>query len=477
MVEGLNLSRNGAHARASLLLALLPVLLLAPWRTSVMAASSLAPGHAPGEDSPITVDQFHSPDPQLRHFMGIMLTENPAIIQAEAQYRSGLQRIPQAVALPDPQLSYRYFVRSSETRVGPQDQALDLNQAIPWAGKRRLQGERAEEFAGSLAWRVRDIQRRLVAEMKTNYFHAGYIQEALTINREEVNLLRRFEEIALTRYATGEGIQQSVIKVQTEITRLADREISLRRQLDIFTRRLAELMGRPGSELLLVTVNLPFMDVQFDTGQLEERALAGHPRVQEIQRLVKADELWTRRQRLESRPDFRFGLSYIDVGRREDIAGSLNPPENNGKDSVSLLVSLNLPIFRRRIRAGIAEARESASSNQQALASVQDQLLYLVQEAVLRLQATGAQGQIYRDVLIPQAHESLASAEAAYTTNRLDFLDLLDAERILFQVRLTYKRLLADYWIALADIEQATGRAFPESDLPARNFGAEEDPS
>ena len=475
MAEQLKSSRGGVKARTSHLSALCLLLLLAPWSSAVMAASPPASETESAAESPITVDQFHSADFQLRRLMVIMLAENPAIRQAQARYRSGLQRVPQAVSLPDPQLSYRYFVRSPETRVGPQDQALDLNQAIPWAGKRRLQGERAEEFAGSLAWRVRDIQRRLVAELKTNYFHAGYIQEALTINREEVELLSRFEEIALTRYATGEGIQQSVIKVQTELTRLADREISLQRQLDIFTRRLAELLGRPGSELFLDTVALSFLAVQFDTGQLEERALVGHPRVQEIKRLVKADELWARRQNLESRPDFRVGLSYIDVGRRDDTAGTLNPPEENGKDSVSLLVGINLPIFRKRIRAGVAEARESASSNQQALDSVQDQLLYLVQEAVLRLESTGEQSRIYRDVLIPQAHESLASAEAAYTTNKLDFLDLLDAERILFQVRLTYKRLLADYWIALADIEQATGTAFPEADLPATHSGAEED--
>ncbi len=66
-------------------------------------------------------------------------------------------------------------------------------------------------------------------------------------------------------------------------------------------------------------------------------------------------------------------------------------------------------------------------------------------------------------MIIPQANESLASAEAAYTTGRQDFLDLLDAERVLFQVRLTYHRLLADYWIALTDLEHGVGRRFPDS--------------
>ncbi len=457
------------------------------WLTSVLLVAILLPlpvraaeasgGTSNPPEMGSSVDDFHSADPQLRSLMGTMLAENPAIIQAWARYRASLQRVPQARSLPDPQLSYRYFARSPETRVGPQEHALDLNQAIPWAGKRRLQAERAEEFAGSMAWRVRDLQNRLMAELKTNYFNAGYIQEALAINAEEMDLLGRFEEIALTRYATGEGIQQSVIKVQTDMTRLADRELSLRKQLDILARRVAELLGRPETVIILEPIELPLLDVQYDMGRLEESALANHPRVQEVQRLLQADAKWTRRQELESRPDFRFGVSYVDVGRRQDDAGLLNPPEENGKNILSLLVSFNLPIYRKRIKAGIAEARESTMSNQQALASVQDQLLYLVQEAVLRLDSTDQQGRLYRDVLIPQAHESLASAEAAYTTNKQNFLDLLDAERILFQVRLTFNRLLADSWIALADIEEATGRAFPESVSPGGMPGRHEDRS
>jgi outer membrane protein TolC len=43
----------------------------------------------------------------------------------------------------------------------------------------------------------------------------------------------------------------------------------------------------------------------------------------------------------------------------------------------------------------------------------------------------------------------------------LSFLDLLDAERILFQSRLAYHRLVADLWIALADLELAVARPFP----------------
>ena len=84
-----------------------------------------------------------------------------------------------------------------------------------------------------------------------------------------------------------------------------------------------------------------------------------------------------------------------------------------------------------------------------------------MRDTVVRLESLDSRTRLYEDVLIPQAEESLASAEAAYTTNRQSFLDLLDAERTLFQARLISHRLLANFWIALAELEEQLGRPFP----------------
>ena len=102
---------------------------------------------------------------------------------------------------------------------------------------------------------------------------------------------------------------------------------------------------------------------------------------------------------------------------------------------------------------GVAEAEELRRSSDAVLRSTRNRLRFLVQEALLKLESLEERRRLYDDVLLPQAEESLASAEAAYSTNRLAFLDLLDAERVLFQIRLTYHRLAADQWIALADLQ------------------------
>jgi outer membrane protein TolC len=425
------------------------------------AASARAPStstEAPGPLAP--GGDFHAVDSQLSGLVAALLEQNPEARSARAFSRSRLERAPRERSLPDPSVTYRYFAQSPETRVGPQRHAVEISQGVPWFGKRELQARRATHEATGVAWHVRDLERDLVAELKRDYFEAAYLQEALAVNSDETQLLRRFERIALTRYSTGEGIQQSVIKVQTDISRLADRETALRERLDAVTRRIVQLTGADPA-LHLAPISLGLVELDSDPQDLAHDAMREHPRLRAIRAAIRADEAWLHRRKLDARPDFRFGLGYVDVGSREDAAGRLNPPEDNGEDAWSVTVGVNVPLFRKRIRSGVAEARESARSNELLLESARDELEYAVRESMLRLESILERARLYRDVIVPQAEQSLASAEAAHATNRQSFLDLLDAERVLFQVRLTHHRLLADHWIALADLERALGQPFP----------------
>ena len=74
-----------------------------------------------------------------------------------------------------------------------------------------------------------------------------------------------------------------------------------------------------------------------------------------------------------------------------------------------------------------------------------------------RLPRTWEQLRLFEDVLHVQAEQSLRSAEAGYTSGILNALDLLDAERLLLEVRTATERVRADYAIALARLEGAVG--------------------
>ncbi len=63
------------------------------------------------------------------------------------------------------------------------------------------------------------------------------------------------------------------------------------------------------------------------------------------------------------------------------------------------------------------------------------------------------QVELYDNVLIVQASQSLRSAESAYASGTANALDLLDAERVLLQVRIAAERVRSDLDIAYAQLE------------------------
>jgi outer membrane protein TolC len=403
-------------------------------------------------------EEFHASDPVLAGLIEQLLEDHPGLLAADASVRAQRLRVDQAGSLPDPTVSLKTFLENPETRVGPQQFSLEFSQAVPWGGKRGLQAERATTLADSRDWERRDLQRALVAELKRAYFEIAYLEEAMAVNREEVDLLERFEQIALRRYATGEGIQQSVIKLQADLGRLQERQAGLREQRGAHLRRIARLVGKPEIDFDLHPAALEIPAIDLDRTELEESAVSSHPAVHARRERIEADRLQVERRRLDAKPDFRFGIGYTAVGGRKDAPGLLDPPPDNGDDIAAVTVGINLPVFRKRIRAGVAEAEEKVRTGEQSLQAVENRLRWSIQESFLRIESLRERAGLYREVIIPQARQSLSSAEAAYSTGKQGLLDLLDSERVLFQARLSYHRLVADSWIALAELERSGGR-------------------
>lgn len=408
-------------------------------------------------------EKFFYLDPDhLRELAEIALLDNPELKQAEAEWHAMLQKVRRVSALPDPNLAVTAFLESVETRVGPQEAVLAFTQRLPWFGKLSGAGQAAMEEALEKAWEWRSLQRSVVLEIKRAYYDLVYLSEALEITEEDLGTLRRYEEIVLTRYATGKGIQQNVIKVQVEITRLKERKIILNRQQDGAWRRLAWAAGRPfaefsfpvgGRDLPAVAVNLEdlYGTVREGRDELQARVHAVRARQEEV-RLAKK-QYW---------PDLTLGFNYIIVGDRTDPAGILNPPEDEGKDAVGILASINLPIWPHKIRAAVDEARLREMQARAAYARQEDSVLFEVQDAYIRLESLAEQRRLYRETLLPQAEQSRDSSEAAYKTGTLTFLELLDSERFLLDVRYGYAKVRAEYLTALAVMERALGVAFPE---------------
>lgn len=388
-----------------------------------------------------------------------VLERNPDLARARREAVAAELRAPQVSALPDPMATLAPFLSSPETRVGPQQLTAGISQRFPWFGKLALR-ERAALFVATAA--AADVEARalsLVTETRRMYYELAFLAAQETEIRKDRATLEHYEELARARYASGVGLEQAVVKIQAEITKDDNR------LLDLATRRAAlvaslnalrdrEQDASPPEVKLPEELPVPPIVVE----ALRETALARRPEVTRARARLAESATSVELAKRQYFPDVTLGLNYTLVGKRDDAAGRSMPPEGNGDDVVALTAGVNLPVRRKSLEAGVEEAAQRELAAEEALRSVVAEIERSLGDLTQRIPLTFDQYRLFGDVLTIQAEEALRSAEAAYGAGALGALDLLDAERVLLDVRIGAARTLADLAIAIARLEGAVAR-------------------
>jgi cobalt-zinc-cadmium efflux system outer membrane protein len=401
-------------------------------------------------------------DSQLGALIEDALERNPQVREAFADYQAALQRIPQVTTLPDPMLSVMQYARTPETRVGPQTTVVSLTQRFPWFGKLSDQGKIAAKQAAVHDEFYQARRSEIVRQVKLAYYDVGYIDRALVITRQDEELLAHYETLAEARYSQGVGLQQPVIKLQAEITRVLNRLQGLERQRVDAEATLNILRDRPASDPI-AAVSLRRRPVpEIDAEQLLTIGRSERPEVKAAFLQIERNEKSIQLAQRQYWPDFSLGASWGNVLGRRDEAGRMNPPPGNGKDVYSVAVGVNIPIFRAKYDAGVQEASERFSAARHAYRSTVNNVELSIRTIGFRIQTIDDQIALFERALLPQAEEALSSTESAYSTGSIGVLDLLDGERMLLEVRLGLARLESDYMKSLAEMERSIGSAFPE---------------
>jgi outer membrane protein, heavy metal efflux system len=257
-------------------------------------------------------------------------------------------------------------------------------------------------------------------------------------------------------------LQQAVIKLQAEITR------DLNRLKELQTRRvdaeavLNNLLDRPPDFPVKNTSQWTRPNVQID---LERLYNLGHDHRPEVLGALLQIEKNEKRIQLAQKnywPDVTLGASFINVDERSDLAGILNPPEQNGQNIYSLTIGLNIPLRRRKYDAGVAEATEDKVASREGYRSILNTVETSIRAIGFRIQTLDEQITLFERTLLPQGEQALRSTEAAYSTGTIGVLELLDSERVLLEIRLGMAQLSSEYMKSLAEMERATGSPFPE---------------
>lgn len=394
-----------------------------------------------------------------------VLERNPRLAAARARARAAAQKAPQAGTLPDPRFGVGLFLLPPETRTGPQRASASLSQHFPWFGKLTLRERAALEGASAVAQRAEAVALDVVSEARRLAIRLAFLVEEQRIVEEDLATLSEFERLARAHYETGAGLAQAVVKLQAEITRDRTRLLDIDAARVRVAAALNELRDRPAGAAL-PKVSLPELpELPPDLAELRRWAEHRRPEVLAALAEIERSRTMVELAHKDYRPDFTVGLTYTAVGGRSDPAGKLSPPPDNGEDIVGLAASINLPIRKRRLTAQVREAIESRGAAEAIHRTALSEISGALEDLGARIPILRDQYDLFHAVLGPQAEESLNSARYAYETGRADVLDLLDAERVLLEVRLGELRARTELHLAYIDLERAIGS--PLADVSA----------
>ncbi|NIM19151.1 MAG: TolC family protein [Candidatus Latescibacteria bacterium] len=388
----------------------------------------------------------------LDDYVSYALERNP-FLRSYADLHDAMKWIPaQRRALPDPTLSFGYFARSIETRVGPQEQVWMLQQKFPFFGKLSLKGQIAEREASIAGETYRDQANDLVEKVKRAYFDYYHVYRLIEIAKEEKKILLRMQDVAQVKYASGQVGQQDVLKAQLSHSAVEDDLTKLERARVGVTARLNNLLNRdPDAPLAIPRADVP----EADLGDIERYYDVAEAHRPELSAAALAEEKAAKAKSLAKRqyfPDLALSMQYVRVDERP-----VPLLEANGRDALLFSASINLPIWFHKLSAGVKEAEARIALARHRKESVRTTIRSDVQDAHARVRTAVERVILYRDVMIPQAEQVFRASEAGYQTGKIDFLSYLDSERMLLGVRKMHVEAVADLGRQIAHFERMIG--------------------
>jgi outer membrane protein TolC len=389
------------------------------------------------------------PDPnnlvRLEDYLSFAVLNNAGLKAAFEQWKAAVEQVPQAKALPDPQVQYGYFARQSDMQM---DEMVGVMQMFPWFGKIDARTDAAAKSAQAALQMYEAERLSLFKEVKEGFYEYVYLAKATEIALENLELLRHFEEVARTKYTATQAGQPDVIRAQVELAKMEYVLRSLEQLRKPTVSKLNKALTLPED------TNLPWPKTEtFDVALLDYQRLA-NLLVQKNPQLSALDfEAMAAKSKIElAKKNF-----YPDIGVGVEWTGFEQSGGMSGRDSVALMFQLNLPIWRSSYAAGQRQAQAEAMSIEQRKIDKENSLLASAAQSYYDYNDSLRRIRLYKDTLIPKGKELLTASETAYKAGEIDFLSLIDSQRLLLDYYLSYERAMADNRQKLAELEMLAG--------------------
>lgn len=389
----------------------------------------------------------------LNDYLLLSLERSPALRSAFYNWLAAVERAGYAGALPDPTFSYSRFIENVETRVGPQNQRFNIKQSFPWFGTLGARKDIATAAANASYQKFESERLRLFYRVKRAYYELYYVGQDILLTGDNLQLLTFWESVARSKYKAALVQHPDIIKAQVELGLLEDRLLSLQDKLLPAKARLRAALDLPDSIELPLPSTIAITESDLQEKIVLAAAVENNPDLQSLEQIVASRYASVRLARKANLPNFTVGFDYIETGKAINAA-----TPGSGADPWMVGVGISLPVWLGTNRSKRREAAAKLHQAEYNLLDARNRMIAYTRHLLFEYSNALRKIRLYRDGLIPKGEQSLNVNYASYQAGKLDFLNVLDAQRQLLNFQLQFERSTVDLENSRAELEMITGQ-------------------
>jgi outer membrane protein TolC len=348
----------------------------------------------------------------LVYYLELAAKNNPTVLQRFSEYQAALQKIPQVGSLPDPELNMGVFLSPMELVSGNQVADLRLMQMFPWFGTLRTAKDEMSQMANAKYEWFREAKLQVFYELQQTWYELYKVKQNITISEKNIDILRTIERLALVSFrnappgsrstsspgseiptgtsqitsggsqgmggmgANGGNITTAatsqtpqamqgntmgssaggssladLYRIQIEVGELENNIALLKNQQNTLVAQFNSYLNRPVISTVFLPDTLPADTLGISLLAVSDSMLANNPMLGMLQYEQKSLDSRKKLVTKMSYPMIGLGVNYSVINKN-----AMSTSAMNGKDMVMPMVTLTLPIYRKKYKAMQTEA-------------------------------------------------------------------------------------------------------------------------
>jgi outer membrane protein TolC len=372
----------------------------------------------------------------LVKYLQIAAENNPMVRSRFAEYEAAMQRGPQAGSLPDPELTFGVLVKPMELVNGRQMADIRLMQMFPWFGVLKNARDEQSLMASAKFEQFRDARLQIYYDLLRTWYELCKIDKEISISMKNMEILKTIERLATIQFgspAASAPMQRGVsslprspdtdlsdiYRIQIESGDLENSIEFLKDRKNTVTARLNSYMNRPPMTPVYMDFSIYTDSSGISLAPVPDSILTNNPLLQMLESEKKAYEAQKKKVTAMGYPMIGLGMDYSINSKKEMVTSSMN-----GRDMIMPMVSVTLPVWRKKYRAMKTEADllgRAAGENYQATSNTLRNEYF---EAVQLYQDAGRRIKLYRSQY-ELASRTLDILLKRYSTSAASLTDVL----------------------------------------------------